>query len=275
MTVSLNRTLFSMVNKASRIIIFIVAMGLLTMISCGVKMSPADNPPLLKVSAENLEGLDQKQWSDIKEIAGKKVRTILGNETALFTLPAWWGNSARPKAGEIFVMEIDYKDVVPDLFIVSSFGNCANSVKYNSVTHLAANELEIGQKLSSLSELHRIAGENTSTWKTALVPVSWDYLYAGKGNPTGIGKQEFSIRLGNDGNNLPISEIRIRKATKDDEVRYNAETREWIKRDQQKYYTNDNPTVAQLPDIWKSKEVVPYLRNYLIPILPSDTPDKE
>jgi len=255
-------------------IIFILVMGLLTIISCTEKMSKVGNGPLLKISAENLEGLDQKQWSDIKEIDSKKIRCIISNE-AFFTVPAWWGNDARPKEGEIFVLEIDYKDVLSNPFVVSSFGNCKNSVNFISAPQKAAYEFEVGSNIMNLSELHRVAGNNTSKWKTAMVPVSWDYLYAGKGNPKGIGKQEFSIKLGNDGNNLPISEIRIRKATKDDEVRYNAETREWIKRDQQKYYTNDNPTVAQLPDIWKSKEVVPYLRNYLTPILPSDTPDKE
>ena len=247
-------------------IIFIIAMGSLTMISCGGEMSPADNPSLLKISAEKLVGLDQKQWSDIKEIDGKKMRIILCNE-ADFTLPAWWGNDARPKEGEIFVLEIDYKDVVSNPFIVSSFGNCKNSVKFISAAQNAAYE--------SLSELHRVAGENTSKWKTALVPVSWDYLYAGEGNPKGKGKQEFSIKLGNDDKNLPISEIRIRKATKEDEVRYNAETRAWIKKSQQKYLIKDSASIAQLSDIWKSKEIVPYSRNYLTPILPSDVPNSQ
>lgn len=242
--------------KTSPIITYIVSILLLLFISCGEKKFPANSAVLLKISMESMEALDQNQWSDLKEIDGKKVRIISGNETALFSLPVWWGASARPKEGEIFVLEIDYKDVVSDPFIVSSFGNCANS-------------------LNGLSELHRIAGENTSTWKTALVPVSWDYLYAGEGNPKGEGKQEFSIKLGNGNKNLPVSEIRIRKATKEDEVRYNTETRAWVKKSQQKYFTEDSASAAQLTDTWKLKGAVPYLRNYLTPILPSDAPGKE
>ena len=254
MSFPLNQTKLTIVSKASPIII--VAMIFLTLCFCGVGTLPVDNEPLLEISAENLEGLDQIQWSGSKEIDNKKVRIISGIQAASFTLPIWWGASARPKEGEIFVLEIDYKDVVSDPFIVSSFGNCANS-------------------LNGLSELHRIAGENTSTWKTALVPVSWDYLYAGEGNPKGEGKQEFSIKLGNGNKNLPVSEIRIRKATKEDEVRYNTETRAWVKKSQQKYFTEDSTSAAQLTDTWKLKGAVPYLRNYLTPILPSDAPGKE
>lgn len=252
--------------------ILFALLGLLTVISCGIKKSHVNNPPLLKISAANLEGLDHKQWSDTKEIDSKKARVILGDEVAVFILPAWWGNSARPKEGEIYVLEIDYKDIASVPFIVSSFGNCANSAKYRSAAHTAANELEIGRRLSILSELHRVAGENSSTWKTVIVPVSWDYLFAGEGNPMGIGKQEFGIKLGNKNDQLPISEIRIRRATKEDEVRYNEETRSWIRKSQQKFYEKDTISVAHLPDSWKSKEIVPFLQNYLTPVLPSDAP---
>ncbi|HZK60938.1 MAG TPA: hypothetical protein VFC41_02600, partial [Anaerovoracaceae bacterium] len=157
-------------------IIFILVMGLLTIISCTEKMSKVGNGPLLKISAENLEGLDQKQWSDIKEIDSKKIRCIISNE-AFFTVPAWWGNDARPKEGEIFVLEIDYKDVLSNPFVVSSFGNCKNSVNFISAPQKAAYEFEVGSNIMNLSELHRVAGNNTSKWKTAMVPVSWDYLY--------------------------------------------------------------------------------------------------
>ena len=256
-------------------IILVLAMGSFTMISCGGEMSTTENPPLLKISSENLEGLDQKQWSDMKEIDGKKTRILLRNE-AVFTLPVWWGNDARPKEGEIFVLEIDYKDVVSNPFIVFSFGNCKNSADLIlAPQNDAAYKSEVGRNTSSMSELHRISGENTSKWQTALVPVSWDYLYAGEGNPQGRGKQEFGIKLGDDDKDLPVSEIRIRKATKEDEVRYNDETRAWIKKSQQKYYIKDSASIAKLSDIWKSKKVVPYSRNYLTPILPSDVPDTE
>ena len=253
----------------------LIAVSLLTIISCELEKPSASDTSLLKVSIENLEGVNQEQWSDVKEIDGKKVRTLLRNKVS-FNLPAWWGSSARPNEGEVFVMEIDYKDLVSNPFIISSFGNCENSVQFISAAHRAAYESEVGMEINSLSELHRISGENTSEWKTAMVPVSWDYLYAGEGSPGGMGKQAFSIQLNSDDVNLPISEIRVRKATKEDEVRYNDETRAWIKKSQQGYAASQARTSdVNLPGKWKSENCVPYVRNYLSPILPHHIPDQK
>lgn len=243
----------------------IIAVGLFATFSCQQAAPSTDNTPLFKISAKDLDGLDESQWSDVKEVDGKETRSILQND-AVFTIPAWWGNSARPKQGEIFVLEIDYKDVISDLFIVSSFGNCQNSIKYTGT------QPNLVGKANGLSELHRIAGENTAEWRTASVPVSWDYLYAGEGNPRGVGKQEFSIMMMDSGKELPVSEIRIRKAHTGDEEKYNAETRAWIKRNQQKYSVQNSHTVATLPDAWKTKKCVPFFRSYLTPILPGDSP---
>jgi hypothetical protein len=231
--------------------------------------SSGDHQLLAEVSAEDLGRPDPAQWSDVQEIDGRRARIVLANE-AMFTVPSWWGDAARPDDGEIYVLEIDYRDVVSGLFIVSSFGNCQNSVKYTGgPDHVYAGR-------NGLSELHRIAGENSSNWKTASVPVSWDYLFAGEGNPEGVGKQEFSIRLADDDKNLPVAGIRIRKATKEDEVRYNAETRAWIRKSQQAYYEGkDSVTVASLPAAWQSKDCIPYVRSYLSPVLPYDVPQQQ
>ncbi|MEP7258874.1 MAG: hypothetical protein ABI687_10800, partial [Flavitalea sp.] len=170
--------------KRMKSMILMATFALTTISGCKTKSADQSNPPLLEVSAENMEGIDQSQWSDVKETEGRKMREALNNGAVKFTLPAWWGNTARPANGEIFIMEIDYKDVLKDPFIVSSFGNCENS-------------------LDSLSELHRLTVENNSEWKTAYIPVSYDYLYAGEGNPTGSGRQEFSIQLGDADKAIP------------------------------------------------------------------------
>ena len=214
--------------KQSRIwMMSVLVLAGMMMICCGRGgKTSADKQPVLEIAANDFGRPDPSQWSDVQEIDGRKVRVVLGDE-ANFTVPSWWGGGARPDDGQIYVLEIDYRDVVSGLLIVSSFGNCQNSVRYTGgPDHLYAGR-------NGLSELHRIACENSAAWKTALVPVSWDYLYAGKGNPQGVGKQEFSIRLEDGGKNLPISGIRIRKATDEDEVRYNAETRAWIRKHQQ------------------------------------------
>lgn len=244
----------------------LIAMTLMVMISCQQGTTSTDTP-ILKISAKDLGGLDQNQWSDVKEVDGKEARIIQQDEV-VFTVPSWWGKNARPSEGEIFVLEIDYQDVGSNPLIVSSFGNCARSIKYPDGSANNAG------KANGLSELHRIAGGNSGEWKTAMVPVSWDYLYAGAGNPRGVGNQEFSITLEGDDKNLPIAEVRIRKATKEDEVQYNADTRAWIKKRQEKYYVNtSNASVAPLPGEWKSKDCVPYVRSYLTPVLPFDFPE--
>ena len=268
-----------MAMKANKVFTTIlILIGSLVVVSCKSDNSSEESRFLLKISVENPGDFSGKGWSEIKEIDDKKVR-IMHNNEANFTVPAWWGNSARPKEGEIFVMEIDYQDVFTGPFVVSSFGNCENAVQFISKGEKAAYEFRGGKEIvNGLSELHRIVGENDLEWKTAMIPVSWDYLYAGEGNPAGFGKQEFSIKLmNNNDKNLPISAIRIRKATKNDEEQYNAEMRTWIKKNQQKYYANreDNILDAELPNSWKSKNCIPYLRNYLSPILPYDIPEKE
>ena len=240
------------------------------MIGCGQREAASgDQDLLLDISAKDFGLPDPSQWSDMREIDGRKARLLIGDE-AVFTVPAWWGEPARPDDGQIYVLEIDYQDVGSGVFVVSSFGNCQNSVKYTGgPDHVYAGR-------NGLSELHRIAGDHTAEWKTALVPVSWDYLFAGEGNPRGVGKQEFSIRLADDDKNLPVAGIRIRKATKEDEVRYNAETRAWIRKSQQAYYAGeDSVTVASLPAVWQSKDCVPYMRSYLTPVLPADVPQQD
>jgi hypothetical protein len=144
----------------------LVTMTLASMISC-TPVSTSKEPLILRISVKDLAGLDGNQWSDVKEIDGKEARVIQQDEV-VFTVPAWWGNTARPNEGDIFVLEIDYQDVASNPFIVSSFGNCANSIKYPGGP--ASNS----GKPNGLSELHRIGGHNSSEWKTAMVPVSWD-----------------------------------------------------------------------------------------------------
>ena len=70
----------------------IIAIGLLAIASCGTGTS-SNTPPLLKVSAENLENLDQSEWSEVKEIDGRKARVIISHDTVSFTLAPWWGNA--------------------------------------------------------------------------------------------------------------------------------------------------------------------------------------
>lgn len=220
---------------------------------CRTAPDSGSNQRIIEVKAENLEGLDAATWSEVKVIDGRKVREVTGTGTALFTVPAWWGKAARPKQGEIFVVEIDYKDISGNPFIVSSFGNCANS-------------------LDSLSELHRALMLNTQTWKTAMIPVSYDYLYVGDGGPAENGRQLFSIKLTNGDKSLPVSAIRIRPSISGDEARYNSETRAWVKKVQEKYPATDKLSSAVLPDNLKAKSCIVYQRNYLTPVLPSDAP---
>ena len=218
----------------------------------------AEEKYLASVFADKLELLDEKQWSGVEDIDGKKVRRITKGQTALFTIPAWWNGSVRPAAGSVYIVEMDFRDDGSLPIIVSSFGNCKDS----SV---------------SLSELHRVAGEGSKNWKTAFIPVSWDYLYSGVSKHAGEGKQVFSIQVSKDEKaDLPVSGFRVRAASPEDEKRYNAETRAWIKKIQSRIKTDDIDSPEQdkpeLTGELRSKACVPYVRNYLDPVVPSSTP---
>lgn len=237
-----------------KVIKWVVFMIIILLIKNGICM----DKPILMISANEIEIVDDGQWSKIEEIDGKKVRKALKGKIALFNLQNWWGNSNRPKEGEFFVIEISYLDTTSAPVIISSFGNCA--------------------RLKGLSELHRIGGNNDKKWKTGIIPVSWDYLYSGKGNPAREGKQQFGILVDKNDESMPISKIIMRKCVlPDDEIRYNIETRLLINNAQKKYLSSvvePEKMVANIPDDWKSKECIPYVQNYLKPILPSTMPNK-
>ncbi len=232
------------------------AIGLLVLAATGLH---AGDGFLVTIPADQLTALDESSWSAPEKIGDKVVRKVLKAKTGSFTIPAWWGQTPRPEEGSVYVLEIDYRDDLSSPAIVSSFGNCEHH--------------------NTSSELHRFGGEASGQWKTADIPVSWDYLYVGPGNPAGGNKQLFSIRATDENANLDIRGVRVRKASSADEERYNAETRAWIAKAQLRHDPSKiiqlTATAAVLPDEWQTKACVPFSRSYLDPILPSDQPQKD
>ncbi len=219
----------------------------------------AEQTYLYEISVSQLENLNTSQWTNAEPMDNKNVRRVLPNTNACFTLPSWWGDSARPQEGEMYMLEIDFRDDLSSPAVVSSFGNCERSF--------------------GMSELHRIGGAGDKKWKTGCIPVSWDYLYAGEGNPAGDGKQQFGIQVQGGDRALPISEIRLRKAVPGDQERYNRETRTWVEKKQESCdpskISDPQPASPEIPEGWGAKACIPFLESCLKPIYPTDAPDKD
>ncbi len=218
---------------------------------------------LLKVSAIDLiksEEPKTQQWSPVQSLDGKKVVKVLAGNRGVFLLPAWWGDSPRPNEGELYTMEIDYRDDVSKLVVVSCFGNNAAN--------------------NYLREVHRIGGEGTGQWKTAYIPLSWDYLYAGPGMAVSQGQQQIGLEVAGKDKDLPIAEVRVRRAAlPGDAVRYGQETRTWVRKLQSRHPATRIVTVVpqtvDLPDEYKSKPLVPFAQTYLKLIFNTDVPAKQ
>ena len=167
-------------------------------------------------------------------------RPAAKGKAAAVKIPNWWGGTARPAKGSVYVLEISYKDTATVPVVIESFANVAS--------------------YTDLSELHRFGGENDGKWKVAQVPVSWDLLMLPKGRTTA----EFAIHASED---LPVSQIVVRNAKlPEDQVRFEAETRGWIAKVQAakaataKYDSADETPV--IPEAQRGKGVVAYVRPY-------------
>lgn len=177
-------------------------------------------------------------------------RAALKGKRAGLKIPNWWGSTARPPKGSVFILEVMYKDTASTPVVVSSFANVAS--------------------YTDLSELHRFGGENDGQWKVARIPVSWDLLMLPKGRITA----EFAIEASAD---LPISQIVVRAAKlPEDQARYEAESRAWIAKAQAAKaaaagYESADETPA-IPIALQGKGLVAYVRPYYDYIYPNSAP---
>ena len=196
---------------------------------------------LPKANFAKIAGLKDTEWSAAGENDGKNYRSVIAGKKGEFTFNNWWGGAIRPPSGEIYVLEIQFQDKIKKPAIVSSFGGVGG---------------DFGP-----SELHRIGGSGDGKWKTAYIPVSWDLLMLKDGDTLA----RFYVNNPDKENELPLSDILIRKAVLPaDRVRYEAESRAWVKNEFTEFAAKIVVPVKELAigDKFKDKAMLPFARPY-------------
>jgi hypothetical protein len=224
--------------------IVVVAALLLLGQAASAEMSP------VTVNITDVKSLGPDAWGEAGKDGEHSFRTALKGKTAWLRVTPWWGDGVRPAEGKRYVIEVTYKDVLTQPALCDSFG-------------------ALGSYLDR-SELHRFGGANDEKWKVANVPVSWDLIRT----PLDATQAEIAFRAQSD---LPIEKLVIREARfPEDQVRWEAETREWIARTQQekaskavKAFADQTP---EIPEAWKDKPLVPYARAYYDHVYPNSAP---
>jgi len=162
---------------------------------------------------------------------------------------AWWKGN-RPPRGEMVVLELEYLD---------------------NLTRPARVEIYSGLGVSKpYSELHRFGGSADGSWKKARIPASADFIFLYEPNSS------IRFRVISEGGDLEVRKLSLVAPLADEEARYNAETRAWVKRVQSRarvdssYYRLAQHPV--LPGSWSQKPLVPFKRNWMDLVLPISAP---
>ncbi len=187
------------------------------------------------------------ELSEPRTLDEEACRLLRPGQPVVFALDPWWGDRPQPPAGAIYVATVRYKDTLEQPAIFQSYAGLGTG--------------------EGPSEMHRFGGLADGQWKTARVPLSWDMLL----RDLDTGKVRLGIRSGGE---LPVASIRINSIDAGDELRYNAETREWVRRAQ----ANLSPAPATqtqpaIPNRSIGQTIVPYVRSYVRVVLPQDVPE--
>jgi len=181
---------------------------------------------------------------------GEGLPILVENKAGLIEAPAWWvGN--RPPPGEMVVLEVGYRDNVTAPVRVEVYSGMGTSNPY--------------------SELHRFGGLGDGSWKTACIPCPWGLTMLHPASKT------IRFRLISDAGDLEIKDFRLVKPGAADEQRYNAETREWVRRVQAasakiapEYYALVK--TPKLSTEWADKALVPFHREWMDMVMTISAP---
>ncbi|MBW7997925.1 MAG: hypothetical protein FVQ81_15415 [Candidatus Glassbacteria bacterium] len=171
------------------------------------------------------------------------------NQEGILTIPAWF-DSNRPPRGECVVLEVEFLD------------NLAHPVRAEIYSALGTRQ--------PWSELHRFGGTGDNRWKTARVPATSDFIWRDKTS----GLVQFKLIAGDSG--LRLRSFRLVAPQTGDEQRYNAETRQWVEREQRRgeidpsYWEKTEAPV--LTGDWAGSPLVPYVRNWMDLVMPVSAP---
>jgi len=208
--------------------------------------------PIASWRIDEIKELSPSGWGAVARDGERTWRPALKGQPAWLRIPAWWSGGPRPPRGAIYVVEVTYKDVADAPVVAEAFGAL--------------------DKYYGRSEVHRFGGGGDGAWKVAQIPVSWDLLLM----PKGTTSAEFAFHASSD---LPISQLSIRPARLPaDQARYEAESRAWVARVQAAKAAaagQMNPDQApEVPDAFKGKALVPYVRAYYDRIYPNSAPQE-
>jgi len=176
-------------------------------------------------------------------------RLLAEGRYGLLETPAWWKGN-RPARQEMVVLVLEYQD---------------------RLVHPAIAEVYSGLGTTNpFSELHRFGGQNDGQWKQARIPASADFIFRWAENDT------LRFRVKSVGGELRVRRGGLEAPLPDEEARYNADTRQWVEREQKRaevsprYYR-----MAQNPYLTAeviNQPLVPFRRNWMDLVLPISAP---
>ena len=102
------------------------------------------------------EGVVSGEVSAPRTLDGVACRALKPGRAVAFDVDRWWGKTAQPAEGRMYLATVLYKDAVKQ---PARFYSYAGLGRYESP-----------------SEMHRFGGLGDGKWKLARVPLSWDML---------------------------------------------------------------------------------------------------
>jgi len=235
-----------------------VAILAATMVMCGpIGQAWADQGGSLLIEPAKLPAkqIDLTGWSEPKQIDGRRCLIAQKGRDAWLQVEAWWPKGMRPAEGQYWMAEILYKDTATQPIRFSVFAGL--------------------ERYEGRTEMHRFGGLNDGKWKLAKVPLPWDMLLVRPHTRWA----EMSVH--SPGGDVPVASIRIVPLPKDKLAdaaeRWNAETRDWIRRVQKRHAGKPHREYAKpqepAPAVAKSGDaVVPYVRSWMQPVYPYSAP---
>lgn len=196
----------------------------------------------------SMDGLDAERWGPRCTDGPEAYRTVKSGKSAKWKVPVWWGDSARPPKGTVYVLSLRYKDTISSPAVFCAHAGLAPYWRH--------------------SEIHRFGGLADGTWKTAQLPVSWDLICRIKGEDN----TAFSIRSPGD---LPVGMVTVRLAGTGDAERFFLECREQVARMDAKEAGEVAAAEFKtpvIPEALRADALVPFVRAYYSPIFEHSAP---
>ena len=226
----------------------LTCLGLMAVLASGGCAAESEGLLTVKLAELPTERIASGEVSGPQEVGGLACRVFKPGPACAFDVDRWWGKTVQPAQGKFYLATVRYKDAIDE---PARFLSYAGLGRYEGP-----------------SEMHRFGGSGDGKWKLARIPLSWDMVLS---LPSQKGRVRLAIQTPGD---LPVAWVAVAVADADAERRYNAETREWIRRAQSKLRPT-KPVTAQravIPPALAGEAIVPYVRTWMSVIYPYSAP---